>query len=93
MYQEQKFSLQGLKGLSEKQISEHLKLYAGYIKNVNINVTAFEWNGMRLHELYFEQLSESPSPIVTEGPVGKEIENLRKVAMTRGSGWALIVRD
>ncbi|MBI2049071.1 MAG: superoxide dismutase [Parcubacteria group bacterium] len=34
-YQEKTFGLGGLEGFSEKQISEHLKLYAGYVKNVN----------------------------------------------------------
>lgn len=35
MYEERKFSIGVLKGLSEKQITEHLKLYAGYVKNTN----------------------------------------------------------
>ncbi len=79
MYTEQKFELSELKGLSAKQIDVHLKLYAGYVKNVNAvsakidelktdaeknalalsELTrryAFEFNGMRLHELYFEAL-------------------------------------
>lgn len=34
-YEEQKFNLGALKGISEKNIEEHLKLYAGYVKNVN----------------------------------------------------------
>src|SRR3989338_4554624 len=77
-YQEKTFNLGAVAGLSEKQISEHLKLYAGYVKNTNkiaediarlggddVNAVAvselrrrfgFEFNGMRLHELYFEAL-------------------------------------
>lgn len=35
MYEEKKFAIGVLKGLSEKQITEHLKLYAGYVKNTN----------------------------------------------------------
>jgi len=35
MYEEKKFNIGALQGLSEKQISEHLKLYAGYVKNTN----------------------------------------------------------
>lgn len=35
MYEEKKFEIGSLKGLSDKQISEHLKLYAGYVKNTN----------------------------------------------------------
>ena len=35
MYQEQKFNLPTLDGLSEKQIAVHLGLYAGYVKFLN----------------------------------------------------------
>ncbi|MEX2052218.1 MAG: Fe-Mn family superoxide dismutase [Candidatus Paceibacterota bacterium] len=34
-YEEQKFNIGTLKGISAKNIEEHLKLYAGYVKNVN----------------------------------------------------------
>lgn len=34
-YREQSFDLKGLDGISDAQIAEHLKLYAGYVKNVN----------------------------------------------------------
>jgi superoxide dismutase, Fe-Mn family len=33
---EQKFNIPPLKGISPKNIEEHLKLYAGYVKNVNL---------------------------------------------------------
>jgi superoxide dismutase len=78
-YAEQTFNLPEMTGLSAKQIEAHLKLYAGYVKNVNAVAAkideykkdaethaialseltrryAFEWNGMRLHELYFASL-------------------------------------
>lgn len=35
MFQEQKFNIPELKGVSKKTIDEHLKLYAGYVKNAN----------------------------------------------------------
>ena len=35
-YQEQQFGLPTMSGLSEKQVAEHLKLYAGYVKNTNL---------------------------------------------------------
>ncbi len=35
-YQEQKFNIPKLKGISEKSIEEHLKLYAGYVKHTNL---------------------------------------------------------
>lgn len=34
-YTEKKFDFTTLPGLSEKQIAEHVKLYAGYVKNLN----------------------------------------------------------
>lgn len=34
-YTEQKFTIPELKNISRKAIEEHLKLYAGYVKNVN----------------------------------------------------------
>jgi len=34
-YKEQAFDLKGLDGISDDQIAEHLKLYAGYVKQVN----------------------------------------------------------
>ncbi len=35
-YEEQKFVIPALKGISEKTVTEHLKLYAGYVKNANL---------------------------------------------------------
>jgi Fe-Mn family superoxide dismutase len=34
-YQEKKFNIPELKGISKKNIEEHLKLYSGYVKNTN----------------------------------------------------------
>ncbi len=34
-FQEIKFNIRELKGISAKNIEEHLKLYAGYVKNIN----------------------------------------------------------
>lgn len=36
MFVEQKFSIPPLKGISQKNIEEHLKLYAGYVKHANL---------------------------------------------------------
>ncbi|MDP2593709.1 MAG: Fe-Mn family superoxide dismutase [bacterium] len=36
MFTEQKFNIPKLKGISEKTIEEHLKLYAGYVKHANL---------------------------------------------------------
>jgi len=35
-FEEMKFNIPVLKGISEKNIQEHLKLYAGYVKNSNL---------------------------------------------------------
>lgn len=35
-FEEQKFNIGELKGISTKNIEEHLKLYAGYVKNTNL---------------------------------------------------------
>ncbi len=65
---EQKFNIPELKGISAKTIEEHLKLYAGYVKNLNetlegkqdIRRLGFEYNGMRNHEVYFSILEGGP---------------------------------
>jgi Fe-Mn family superoxide dismutase len=35
-FEEKKFNIPELKGISKKTIEEHLKLYAGYVKNANL---------------------------------------------------------
>lgn len=46
-YEEKKFNIPELKGISAKTIEEHLKLYAGYVKNANLA-------GVKLGELWAE---------------------------------------
>jgi len=36
MFEEKKFNIGELKGISGKNIEEHLKLYSGYVKNLNL---------------------------------------------------------
>lgn len=53
---------------SEKGFDEHLKLYHKYVENVNQDydtadvkaMDTYSANGVMLHELYFEQLSQEP---------------------------------
>lgn len=125
-YQERTFSISGLTGLSDRQISEHLKLYAGYVKNVNLIESelnrlmedsaknavelselkrryAFEWNGMRLHELYFDALGNASS--LSEGSGLKTaitnrwgsfdawLAQFKAMGVMRGIGWVLLVND
>jgi Fe-Mn family superoxide dismutase len=81
-YKPKQFNLSGLKGISDKTLEMHFKLYEGYVKETN-NLTeriadflkdgkvdqeemplyselkrrlGFEFNGMVLHEYYFENL-------------------------------------
>ncbi|MFA6339126.1 MAG: Fe-Mn family superoxide dismutase [Candidatus Paceibacterota bacterium] len=41
-YEEQKFNISDLKGISTKNIEEHLKLYSGYVKNTNLILDKIE---------------------------------------------------
>ena len=41
-FEEMKFALLALKGISAKNIEEHLKLYAGYVKNSNLILEKIE---------------------------------------------------
>ncbi|KKR32247.1 MAG: Manganese/iron superoxide dismutase-like protein [Parcubacteria group bacterium GW2011_GWF2_39_8b] len=128
-FEEKKFNIPELKGVSSKTIEEHLKLYAGYVKHTNfalekideftksgqtdtyiiiINETqrrfGFEYDGMRNHEVYFDSLSDGPSPISPDGELYKSIVYLwgsfdtwlarfKSIAMTRGVGWAMLYLD
>jgi len=65
---------------------------------------SFEFNGTRNHEYYFSSLEEGPKEIDKEGNLYKSIckkfgsyENFisqfKKLAMTRGIGWAILYHD
>ncbi|HEY0220864.1 MAG TPA: Fe-Mn family superoxide dismutase [Candidatus Paceibacterota bacterium] len=41
-FEEKKFNIGELKGISSKNIEEHLKLYSGYVKNSNLVITKIE---------------------------------------------------
>ncbi len=78
---EKKFNIPTLKGISSKTTEEHLKLYAGYVKNLNetlegkqdIRRLGFEYNGMRNHEIYFESLENGHKPMNINGELMKKI--------------------
>jgi len=42
LFEEKKFNIPKLEGISEKAIEEHLKLYAGYVKNTNTIIQKIE---------------------------------------------------
>jgi len=63
----------------------------------------FEWNGMRLHELYFETIEEGPSVLRADsalyakiaeqyGSFANWLDIFTKVS-ARGPGWAILVYD
>jgi len=63
----------------------------------------WEYNGMKLHEIYFESLSKSPNTLNVESALGKKIvehygsfenwlETFKKIATMRGIGWTALVK-
>ena len=129
-YEEQKFNLKNLKGLSDRQVTEHLKLYSGYVKNTNgllekvdalqksaapdAYVVAelrrrlgFEFNGMRLHEYYFDCLSgDGPSTSLETsnnqlkgmletqfGSFDNWEKEFKTAGLMRGIGWVILYYD
>lgn len=123
-YTEQQFSLPAMDGLSAKQIEVHLKLYAGYVKNVNAMMAkleelkqdseknalalseikrrfGFEFDGMRLHELYFEALGGDGQPAgsLVEalakqwGSFDAWLNEFKAMGAMRGIGWVLLTYD
>ena len=123
-YTEQAFDLPAMDGLSTKQIEVHLKLYAGYVKNVNAimaklselmtdaekNALAlselkrrfgFEFDGMRLHELYFEALGGNGQIVGSlADALAKQWGSLEAwqnefhaMGLMRGIGWVLLTYD
>jgi Fe-Mn family superoxide dismutase len=126
-YPTKTFNLPVLEGLSEKQISVHLALYAGYVKNLNLLMAtiaayqgtddeggkyaiaemrrrfAFEFDGMRMHEYYFEQFEGekggSPESGLAKAAAEKYgsgenfLAHIKEVATTRGIGWVVVYAD
>lgn len=64
----------------------------------------WEWNGMRLHEFYFENISKVPMEIDQESAIYKKItkefesfenwkNDFKNTATMRGIGWAILYYD
>lgn len=123
-YEAKTFTLGELDGLSAKQIEEHLKLYAGYVKNTNLLMEkiethkqnseamaielseltrrmGFEWNGMRLHEVYFSQFEKggeestklSEALAAQYGSLETWKNQVSAMGVMRGIGWVLLIND
>lgn len=123
-YTPKTFTIPELAGISARTIEEHLGLYAGYVKHVNLireemqNAEAatnpyamnemqrrlgFEFGGMKNHEYYFAQF-EGGATSLPEGALKTMIEtaygsvdtwmaSFKKLALTRGVGWAMVYID
>ena len=121
------FQIPELKGISAKNIEEHLKLYAGYVKFSNYIQNqivelakdseknsyelgelqrrfAFEYDGMRNHEIYFASFENGSKEITAGGALEQALTKewgsfdafltrFKAVAMTRGIGWAMLYHD
>jgi Fe-Mn family superoxide dismutase len=118
------FNIPELKGISRKNIQEHLELYKGYVKFSNHIVQrihefpkndensayelsllqrrfAYEHDGMKNHELFFEQFEGGAAACTPKGPFIEQaakdfgsfeelVACLKGVAMTRGVGWVML---
>jgi superoxide dismutase, Fe-Mn family len=101
-FEERQFQIGELKGISQKTIEEHLKLYSGYVKNANELLGKedydrrfpFEYNGMRNHEIYFSHFEGGSSPRPEIGLLAEfDLEKFKALALTRGVGWAMLGFD
>ena len=124
-YEEKKFDLPELEGISKKSVEEHLGLYAGYVKNFNaisaklieyaadteknahalselIRRKSFEFDGMRLHELYFAQFEGGAQTLNPESGLNQAFRKeyreyfepyFRAIGSMRGPGWAILHFD
>ena len=64
----------------------------------------WEFNGMRLHEYYFEAMTKEPSQLAATSPLAQKIvaefgslelweKDFKAVAAMRGIGWAILAYD
>lgn len=125
MYEEKKFSIPPLEGISQKSVDEHMALYAGYVKNFNaisaklveyaadteknahalselMRRKSFEFDGMRLHELYFTQFEGGAKALNPDSALGKALQAayheyflpyFTAIGNMRGPGWAMLYYD
>ncbi len=118
--------LEGMPGFSSQLITNHLKLYQGYVNNTNTLAEklsallaegkektpeyaelkrrfGWEFNGMRLHELYFGNLGGTGTPrqnshlyknIVEDfGTYEGWKKDFTATGLMRGVGWTVLYRD
>lgn len=93
-------SLIGCEGLSDTLLQNHFTLYQGYVKNVNAFLESggdphrfgWEFNGMRLHELYFENMRNGGAGSPPE-EIAPLVEAFKALGATRGIGWVVLYFD
>lgn len=118
--------LRGLQGITNDQIEEHLKLYAGYVTRTNAlqerlfeqlskgtfdnayqelkRRNGWEWNGMRLHEYYFDNMTTSPKALDNGSKFGDAVSKMfgsvdnwkndfMNTAKMPGVGWIITYHD
>jgi Fe-Mn family superoxide dismutase len=97
-YPTKTFIIPALNGISEKQMQVHLALYEGYVKNINLVLEnplagrfAFEFNGMRMHEYYFEQFEGGAHSARADRQ--ELTDQIKRIAGTRGIGWVVVYYD
>lgn len=126
-YEPKTFAIPETPGISRETMDNHLGLYQGYVKHVNLIREAiaqerdngdaadtyalsemqrrlgFEFGGMKNHEYYFTQFEggakELPDGKLKEliekqwGSFDTWLERFKKIAGTRGVGWAMLYYD
>jgi Fe-Mn family superoxide dismutase len=103
--------LLGLPNFSDTLLKNHFKLYEGYVKSANklrgkpkdVRQFEFEFNGMRLHELYFDAMTKASTPSNKSkvakllakqfGSYDKWLADFKKVGETKGPGWIILYQD
>ncbi|KKW18675.1 MAG: Superoxide dismutase, iron/manganese-containing [Parcubacteria group bacterium GW2011_GWB1_50_9] len=113
MYEPKNYDhLIGTPGFSEVLLKNHFTLYQGYVKNTNALIEAFadlekfpwEFNGMRLHEFYFGNMTSTGGALDSASGLYKKIvegygsfetweKNFKAVGAMRGIGWAILYED
>jgi Fe-Mn family superoxide dismutase len=105
-YEAKTFPLHGLRGISDKTLEMHFKLYEGYVKETNrLTEQIAQYNGMVLHEYYFENLKKGggdPPPShsfffhqaqMSFGSFETWKSDFVGVGKMRGVGWAICFQD
>lgn len=109
IYETKKFEhLLGMIGFSDNLLKNHFTLYEGYVKNVNSTTDrrrfGWEYNGMKMHELYFENMTKDFKETNIESDLFKNIiksfasfeqwlADFKNLGLTRGIGWVALVKE